>query len=110
METAKVTMIKKDAVITIKIGSGFLARMQQTFNYLLASKSKEDIDKYIEELKTISSENAEFSEPWMTAVSCISLLLKTTEDEAKKQGHTYDKEISDDPTKLNQLEDLFTEE
>jgi hypothetical protein len=43
-------------------------------------------------------------------VSCISLLLKTTEDEAKKQGHTYDKEISDDPNNLNQLENLFTEE
>jgi hypothetical protein len=110
METAQVTMIKKDAVIDIKVGAGFMGRLQQTFNFITKPLTKEDVEKYTEELKNITSENTEFSEPWMTALSCVTLLLKNLEEEAKKQGHTYVKEISEDASKPSQLDDLFTEE
>ena len=35
METVKVTMIKKDAVIDIKVGAGFMGRLQQTLSFII---------------------------------------------------------------------------
>jgi hypothetical protein len=110
METVKVTMIKKDAVIDIKVGAGFMGRLQQTLSFIIKPLTKEDIEKYTEELKNITSDNAEFSEPWMTALSCVSLLLKNLEEAAKQQGHTYEKELSEDSNKPDQLDDLLNEE
>lgn len=88
-------MIKKDAVIDIKIGTGFIQKLQQLLMHITSELTPEEIEKYKQEAATIKDISHEFSEPWMNSLTTISILLRDIETEADKQGKSYDGSIDD---------------
>ena len=43
---SKITMIKKDAIISIKISSGFLQMLQRTMMFIVTDKTEEDLENF----------------------------------------------------------------
>lgn len=87
MSTIK--MIKKDAVINIGIGTGFLQNLQQLLFYVAKDISTEQLEEY----KKQAEAKQEFTEEWMTHLTTISVLIREIEKNAEEQGHTYDGDI-----------------
>lgn len=73
--------LKKDAIVPIKIGTGFLQQIGAIIPILLENKSQEDVAK-IEKLIQDKQE----LEPWMSAIATIQILVKTVFEEADKEG------------------------
>ena len=97
---AKVTMIKKDAVVNIPIGTPFLLKLQQLLGFIVQDLSTEQI----EEFKSLVEKNptGELPELWMEHLKTVSILITSIEREAIKQELTYEQDISDaDSTKLD---------
>jgi len=99
----KIKMIKKDAIVDIKIGAGFISRLNEILMQLTTDKNKEDLEKYRKE----AEENKGFSEPWMESATTVGILLREIQNEAEKQGMTYETTV-DEVTK--ELKDLISEE
>lgn len=89
-----IKMIKKDAVINIKIGTGFLQKLQKIMFYIISELKPEDLERYKTEAQNLK-QGDEFSEDWMEHLTSISLLIKEIESEAEKQGFTYDGNMDD---------------
>lgn len=106
----KITMIKKDAVVDIKIGSGFLKKLQELLMHVTKDISKEDIARYNEEVKKVTSVSYEFSEEWMNSVTTISFLIKNIEQSAVDQGHTYQADFEKTIKELEEQNNSSTEE
>jgi hypothetical protein len=86
-----VTMMKKDAVINLQVGAGFLQKVQQVLTALaseLTSEQLEDFKKLVQEGKT------EFPEEWMDHVFTLSAFVRNIEAEAIKQGATYEQDVN----------------
>lgn len=96
-------MIKKDAVVDIKIGTAFISKLNEILIQLTTDKNKEDLEKYKKE----AEENKSFSEPWMESVTTVGILLKEIQNEAEKQGMTYETTV-DEVTK--ELKDIISQE
>lgn len=88
-QSPKIKMIKKDAIMDIKIGTGFLQRLQKMLIYLSKDASEEDMRRYGEMAKN----NEEFTEDWMEHLMTMTILLKEIETKAEEQGHTYEDDI-----------------
>jgi hypothetical protein len=84
MSTVK--MIKKDAVINIGIGTGFLQNLQKLLFYIAADLNQEQLEEY----KRQAEAREDFTEDWMTHLTTISVLIRELEKGAEDQGHTYD--------------------
>jgi hypothetical protein len=90
----KMKMIKKDAVIDIKIGTGFFQKLQKLLLNVASDLTPEQLEKYRKEaVAAVSSDD--FSEDWMNNLTTISVLLKEIEVEAEKQGHTFESNLED---------------
>lgn len=76
-----IPFLKKDAIVTIKIGTGFLQQIGGIIPILLEGKTQEDVAK----IETLISEKKEL-EPWMSAVATLQVLIRTTFEEADKEG------------------------
>lgn len=87
----KVKMIKHDAIIDIKIGTGFLQKLQKMLLFMTIDITPEDMELY----KELTEKNEELTEPWMEHLSTLSILLKEIETKAEEQGFTYEGDISD---------------
>jgi hypothetical protein len=87
----KVKLIKHDAIIDIKIGTGFLQKLQQMLVFMTADLSPEDLELY----RKLNEENNGFTEPWMDHLTTLSVLLKEIETKAEEQGFTYEGDIED---------------
>lgn len=88
-----ITMMKKDAVVNIQVGSGFLHRVQQVLTKLIADQNNEEL----EEFKSLMAEGKyEFPEDWMNHIFTLSSFVSHIESEALKQGHTYEQSIEED--------------
>ena len=85
----KIRVIKPDAIVDIKIGTGFLQRIQHILIYMSKDLTPEQLEKYKKE----AEENAEFSEEWMNHVTTLSTLLKEIENRADEQGFSYDMDV-----------------
>ena len=84
-------MIKHDAIIDIKIGTGFLQKLQKMLLFMTIDITPEDMELY----KELTEKNEELTEPWMEHLSTLSILLKEIETKAEEQGFTYEGDISD---------------
>jgi hypothetical protein len=84
-----VKMIKKDAVINIQIGTGFLQNLQKLLFYIAADLTQEQLDEY----KRQAEAQQDFTEDWMTHITTISVLIREIEKSAEQQGHTYDTDL-----------------
>ncbi len=99
---AKVTMIKKDAVVTIKVSAPFLQRLQKLMVAIALEKSPEEMQNFKEQADKIRTElnyTPEFTEDWMDDIFTLSILINEIESTLIKEGFTYDQEI-DDATNL----------
>lgn len=88
MSTIK--MIKPDAVIEIKIGTGFLQKLQNVTLFLTRDLTPEQLESY----KNEANANDGFSEEWMDHVTTMGVLLKELEINADTQGFSYEQEIT----------------
>jgi hypothetical protein len=90
----KIKMIKKDAAIQIKIGSGFLQKIQKILFFIASNLTAEDLEQFKKEAEAFK-EGSEFSEDWMEHLTTLSVLLKEIETKAEEQGFTYDQSFND---------------
>jgi hypothetical protein len=86
----KIKMIKPDAIIDIKIGTGFLQQIQQLLMFLAKDLTPEQLEQYKKE----ADEKVPFTEECMSHITTISILLKEIETKADEQGFTYEEELS----------------
>ena len=68
----KIKMIKPDAIIDIKIGTGFLQQIQHLLMFLAKDLKPEQLEQYKKE----ADEKITFTEEWMSHVTTVSILLK----------------------------------
>lgn len=87
--STKATLLKKDALISIKIGAGFLKKLQDALIDVCSTHSEEEL-KQLEELIV---EKKDLPESWMDTVYTLSLLIRSIEEEALNQKLTYEEEI-----------------
>ena len=90
-ETPKVKLFRHNAIIDIKIGTGFLQKLQQMLVFLTIDRTAEELETY----RQLNEENQGFTEPWMDHLTTLSVLLKEIETKAEEQGFTYEGDIED---------------
>jgi hypothetical protein len=73
--------LKKDAIVTIKIGTGYLQQIASIITLLVEGKTQEDLKNIEEKIK-----NKEELEPWMAAIATLQVLIRTVFEEADKEG------------------------
>ena len=101
---SKVTMIKKDAVVSIKVSAAFLQRVQKVMFSLIIDKSPEEIEQFKTEADKIKQEEnylPQFSEDWMDNLFTMTVLINEVESTIIKEGLTYEEEV---PDNVNPLE------
>ncbi len=101
-----VKLIKKDAIVTIRIGTVYIERLQEIMGYFSKNITEEQIEKYESELKDVTPyyyKNSDkldpnekrFSEDWMGPVTTLSFLFKEIERQADLQGMTFEANLED---------------
>jgi len=88
---ATVKMIKKDAVISIAIGSGFFQKLQRILFYLTEERTDEELQLF----KTYTEKNEDYPEQWMENLHTIIVLLKELENSADKNNQVTTETIND---------------
>ena len=92
----KIKMIKKDAVIQVGIGTGFLQQIQKVVLFLVKDIKQEQLEDYKKQAELKSKDNSyEFTEEWMTAFTTLSILLRDIEQKADEQGHSYEADMDE---------------
>ena len=84
-----IKFIKQNAVIDLKLGSGFIDRIQKLFLYLVNELTKEQLEEY----KKLVDQNLPLTEEWMENIATLTTLLKEIEKKADEQGFTYETEL-----------------
>lgn len=87
---SKTRVLKKDAVINVEIGTGFVEKLQQLYVHMMLNTKKEDLEKY----QKLISEQKPLDEDWMEHLTTLGVLLNEITNQAEKQGHTYEQETS----------------
>jgi hypothetical protein len=90
-----IKMIKKDAQISITVGTPFISQIQGILLSLLADKSEEDISSMKEFIPSVKNEDGEFPEEWMRHVYTITSLLNEIEATAEKTNQVIDKDLDE---------------
>jgi hypothetical protein len=102
----KVKMIKKDAKISMTFGTGFIEKLQKLFYHLTINVKMEDIKKYQE----LVENKQPFTEEWMEHLTTVSMLLRELENNAEKQGFTYEEDLQSIIPDDSSLPDQFPEQ
>ena len=84
----KIKMLKPDAIITLKMGTAFIRRVQNALLEVSAGKTEEDLAN----LYSLIEKKEELTEPWMNTVFTLSLLVKSIEEEGELQGFVYEED------------------
>lgn len=87
----KITMLKPDAIVDVRIGSRIVHELQKIIVMLVSDRSDEEMALFNQQ---VAEQKTEFSEPWMDAVYYTTILLKGVEEAAVLQGKTYEQEGS----------------
>lgn len=88
----KVKMIKSDAIIIVKISTGFLQKLQSLMLHMAQEVGTERMEKFQEESLKLK-DSVEFSEEWMNHLFTVAVLVKEIEREALEQGFSYEMDI-----------------
>lgn len=89
MEQEKLTFIKKDALIPITVGAGFISRLQQALIFLLDTKTDPEIDALTQALN-----DKKELDGWMLHYETLALLIRELELSAQSNGLTTEEDIS----------------
>jgi len=84
----KIKMLKPDAIITLKMGTAFIRRVQDALLDVSAGKTEEQLAQ----LHSLIEKKEELTEPWMNTVFTLSLLVKSIEEEGILQGFVYEED------------------
>lgn len=85
-----ITMIKKDAVVNLQIGTGFLQKIQQVLAGIVSEHTEEELQEF---QALVEKNETDFPEDWMDHIYTLSLFIRTVEAEAVKQGATYEQDL-----------------
>jgi hypothetical protein len=88
MDTNQIPFLKKDAVIPIEVGTGFVEKLNELFYYLIKDKSADDVERF----KSVY-ENKEVPEDWMKALEPVNTLLVNIYKKAEELGFIEMKSI-----------------
>lgn len=81
------TFIKKDALLSIKVGAGYLQRLQTLLINILDSKSEEELKRIEDMIRDGRSEE----EKEIYDIETIFMIIKTIEDTAHNDGQTEER-------------------
>lgn len=82
--------LKKDAIVNIKIGTGFLQQLSSCITVILQDKSEEDLKTFQEKV-----ESSKELELWMSAVIAVQTLIRAVFEEADKNEMVEYKSIEE---------------
>jgi hypothetical protein len=88
---ATVKMLKKDALIPLQVGTGFVQKIQSMLMALVDERSPEDI----EILQKLAQSGQELPEPWMEHIQVLMILLNELDKSAEANGMTVEKSVDD---------------
>lgn len=86
-----VKVIKQDALVNIKVGTGFIQKLQNLLMYIAQDLSEEQLEVY----KNLTEKKEEYTEDWMNHLYTVSILLKEIEDQAEIQNFISENNIED---------------
>jgi ketol-acid reductoisomerase len=78
-----VEIIKPDAVVNIKVSTGYYRRFQEAVMHLVEGKSKEELEKALEEIKS-----GKIQSDWVRQYETLLIFCKEFETTAKNEGMT----------------------
>lgn len=90
----KVEMVKKEAIIEMKIGSQFLKDLQAVLLYLTSLRSAEDLKAIVNKAK----DNPDGMDDWEKSAYNMLVLITSLEENARDNGFTTEVEIQEDGT------------
>jgi archaellum biogenesis ATPase FlaH len=93
---SKATFIKQDAKIQIQVSTAFIQKVQKLLTTLISEVSDEQYEAYKKAIQDVTL--TELPESWMDNIAILASLVALIEQEAEKQGFTYEQDI-DEATK-----------
>lgn len=90
----KVEMVKKEAIIEMKIGSQFLKDLQGVLLYITSLRSAEELKAIVEKAKN----DPDGMDDWEKAAYNMLVLVTSLEENARENGFTTEVEIQEDGT------------
>jgi hypothetical protein len=88
MDNAKIPYLKKDAIVSVQIGSGFLEQLSTVYAYLTEGITKEQADSISNKLK--EKKPLELKEG---AIVTLSMLINKVYEQAKETDQLVYKDI-----------------
>lgn len=82
-EEKLIQVIKPDAIVNIKVSTGYYRRFQEATMQLVSSKTKEELEKALEEIKSGKIETE-----WVKHYETLLIFCKEFETNAKEEGMT----------------------
>jgi hypothetical protein len=89
MSTIK--LLKKDAIIPVQIGAGFIQKLQSMLMSLVDERTEQELEIF----KKLAENGQELSEPWMEHVQLLMILLNEIDKAAEANGFTYESSVDD---------------
>lgn len=97
-QSNEILAIPKDAVIPVKIGTGYLLRLQKLLVHLIADKSKEELKDLEERLKDNTIEEDSWMYHFQTIRDFVSYVEQTAVDEKLTVVKNIDDLSQSDPS------------
>lgn len=108
---AIIKKIKNDAIVDVKIGSGFLQRLQKVMLNLVMDKSPDELAEFkVKSEEYAKNTNPEFEQSWMNDLFTMSILINEIEKNMVDAGLTYDEEVPDITVEDDLLQDQSPEQ
>jgi len=81
MSDEKHDIILPDAIVSVRISTGFYQKLQSVLNAVTKNKTKDEINKAYAQIKA-----KKITEEWVQQLETMFILLKEFQEEAKKAG------------------------
>lgn len=88
-------MIKKDAKMSVEIGTLLLENLNEIFLYLINEHTEEELQHY----KSLVENDKPLEEPWMNHLQSLQLLISEFERSAVESGQTYEADVDSNTTR-----------
>ena len=88
---AKQTMIKKDAIMSIEVGTQLFSHLNELFVYIVSQHSEEDLKKF----KELAESGSPITEAWMTHLQALQTLIVGFQQSAIDKNMTYEQEVDE---------------
>ena len=87
----KQVMIKKDAIMSIEVGTQLFSHLNELFVYIVSEHSEEELLKF----KELAEKGSPITEPWMTHLQALQTLIVGFQQSAIDKGMTYEQEVEE---------------